>query len=99
MLILSLIRRRPRSWAWCLPAGFETPIPYFYVVYFGILLVHRQIRDDEQCKLKYGNDWDEYCKRVPYKIIPYIVSQLLFLLDSKDSQLTGPLFSSRHPQY
>lgn len=60
------------AWAWCLTCGFGSPIPYFYVVYFAILLVHRQLRDDEACKKKYGTDWDTYCKRVPYRIIPYV---------------------------
>lgn len=40
------------SWAWCLPAGFSTPLPYFYVIFFAILLVHRQMRDDEACEKK-----------------------------------------------
>ena len=39
--------------AWCLPTGFETPITYFYVVYFAVLLIHRQRRDDEACAKKY----------------------------------------------
>ena len=25
-------------WAWCLPCGFGSVVPYFYVIYFGILL-------------------------------------------------------------
>lgn len=45
------------AWAWCLPCGFATPIPYFYVVYFAILLVHRQLRDDEACRHKYGDEY------------------------------------------
>ncbi|ORY32541.1 ergosterol biosynthesis ERG4/ERG24 [Naematelia encephala] len=60
------------AWAWCLPVGLTSPIPYFYVAYFAVLLVHRQMRDDEACKNKYGKDWDKYCKIVPYRIIPYI---------------------------
>jgi delta14-sterol reductase len=40
------------AFAWSLPTGFDTPITYFYVVYFAILLVHRQMRDDEQCEKK-----------------------------------------------
>ncbi|KAJ9118191.1 hypothetical protein QFC22_004095 [Naganishia vaughanmartiniae] len=60
------------AWAWCLPTGFSTPITYFYVVYFAILLVHRQMRDDHACTQKYGDDWKEYSKRVPYRIIPYV---------------------------
>jgi delta14-sterol reductase len=38
--------------AWCLPTQFDTPIPYFYIVYFVVLLVHRQRRDDENCRKK-----------------------------------------------
>ncbi|OWZ74451.1 hypothetical protein AYX14_00098 [Cryptococcus neoformans] len=57
---------------WCLPTGFNTPLTYFYLVYFVILLLHRQKRDEEACKLKYGKDWDRYCEKVPYKIIPYV---------------------------
>jgi protein-S-isoprenylcysteine O-methyltransferase Ste14 len=60
------------GFAWSLPTGFETPITYFYVIYFAILLAHRQIRDDENCAKKYGKDWDNYKKLVPYRIIPYI---------------------------
>ncbi|KAH9942899.1 ERG4/ERG24 ergosterol biosynthesis protein [Amylocystis lapponica] len=58
--------------AWSLPTGFETPITYFYVIYFAVLLIHRQIRDDENCEKKYGKDWHKYTKLVPYRIIPYI---------------------------
>jgi delta14-sterol reductase len=38
--------------AWSLPTGFSTPITYFYVTYFAVLLVHRQRRDDENCEKK-----------------------------------------------
>jgi len=60
------------AWAWCLPCGFASPIPYFYVIYFGALLLHRAQRDDEACRAKYGRDWDAYCTLVPYRIIPYL---------------------------
>ncbi|KIK91773.1 hypothetical protein PAXRUDRAFT_148757 [Paxillus rubicundulus Ve08.2h10] len=58
--------------AWSLPTGFETPITYFYVIYFAVLLIHRQRRDDENCEIKYGKDWEKYRKLVPYRIIPYV---------------------------
>ncbi|KAJ7599401.1 ERG4/ERG24 ergosterol biosynthesis protein [Mycena floridula] len=58
--------------AWSLPTGFNTPITYFYVIYFAVLLIHRQRRDDENCEKKYGNDWHKYKQMVPYRIIPYI---------------------------
>lgn len=58
--------------AWSLPTGFETPVTYFYVIYFAVLLLHRQHRDDEKCEKKYGKDWEKYKKLVPYRIIPYV---------------------------
>jgi len=58
--------------AWSLTCGFGSILPYFYPIYFLGLLVHRFERDDVACKKKYGHDWKEYCKIVPYKIFPYI---------------------------
>ncbi|KAI0004504.1 ERG4/ERG24 ergosterol biosynthesis protein [Russula compacta] len=58
--------------AWSLPTGFDTPVTYFYVIYFAVLLIHRQRRDDEKCEKKYGKDWNRYQKLVPYRIIPYV---------------------------
>lgn len=60
------------GWSWCLPTGFLTVYTYFYVLYFATLLVHRQMRDDAKCLAKYGKSWEEYKKRVPYKIVPYV---------------------------
>jgi protein-S-isoprenylcysteine O-methyltransferase Ste14 len=58
--------------AWCLPAGFDHPLPYFYIVYFTILLVHREWRDNAMCREKYGTDWDAYCRKVRWRIVPGI---------------------------
>ncbi|KAF9476106.1 ERG4/ERG24 ergosterol biosynthesis protein [Pholiota conissans] len=58
--------------AWSLPTGFETPITYYYVIFFTFFLMHRQHRDDKACQKKYGNDWDKYTKLVPYRIVPYV---------------------------
>ncbi|KAG7322756.1 hypothetical protein KOW79_014102 [Hemibagrus wyckioides] len=58
--------------AWSLPCGFSHILPYFYVLYFSALLVHREARDERQCRAKYGAAWEAYCRRVPYRIIPYI---------------------------
>ncbi|KAI9021757.1 ergosterol biosynthesis ERG4/ERG24 [Phycomyces nitens] len=60
------------SLSWCLACGFDSIIPYFYTIYFFILLVHRQRRDDAKCKEKYGEDWDKYCEQVKYRIVPGI---------------------------
>ena len=40
------------AFAWSLPTGFNTPITYFYVMYFAVLLIHRERRDDEACEKK-----------------------------------------------
>jgi 7-dehydrocholesterol reductase len=58
--------------AWSLPAGFTHFLPYFYVVFLTILLVDRAARDDKRCRKKYGPAWDDYCRRVPWKIVPGI---------------------------
>uniref|UniRef100_A0A8C2WK91 Delta(14)-sterol reductase TM7SF2 n=1 Tax=Cyclopterus lumpus TaxID=8103 RepID=A0A8C2WK91_CYCLU len=58
--------------AWSLPCGFSHLLPYFYVVYFTVLLIHREARDERQCRAKYGLAWDSYCRRVPYRIFPYV---------------------------
>ena len=55
---------------WSLPALFDSPIPYFYVMFLILLLLHRLRRDDQRCRQKYGMYWEEYCKLVPYKVLP-----------------------------
>jgi Delta14-sterol reductase len=59
--------------SWCLVCGFGSVVPYFYAIYFAILLIHRSIRDDHMCQEKYGEDWNTYKKIVPYRFIPGIV--------------------------
>lgn len=57
---------------WCVVCGFASPVPYFYAVYFALLLAHREWRDDKLCRRKYGADWDRYCQAVPSRIVPYV---------------------------
>lgn len=56
--------------AWSLPCLFGSPLPYFYPVYFAILLIHRERRDHHFCRKKYGVDWDAYCDKVRWRIVP-----------------------------
>jgi len=58
---------------WGLSCGFEHFLPYFYVCFFGGMIVHRYTRDRRRCKRKYGKDWDVYCKKVPYVFVPGII--------------------------
>ena len=55
---------------WALPTGTDAFLPYFYFVFLTILLVDRANRDDKRCRDKYGATWEEYCRRVPKKIVP-----------------------------
>jgi 7-dehydrocholesterol reductase len=60
------------AFLWTVPATFAHVMPYSYFIWLLLLLVHRTFRDDTKCREKYGQHWDEYCRRVPYKMIPYI---------------------------
>ena len=59
--------------SWCLCCGTISPLAYFYAAYFFVLLVHRSLRDDHFCAVKYGADWKEYKKRVPYLFVPRLI--------------------------
>ncbi|XP_035472732.1 delta(14)-sterol reductase LBR isoform X2 [Scophthalmus maximus] len=58
--------------AWSLPCGFSHLLPWYYMIYFIILLVHRDCRDMSECRRKYGSAWEEYCRTVRYRIIPRV---------------------------
>ncbi len=58
---------------WTLPALFDNFLPYFYVIFLTILLVDRAFRDDQRCANKYHKDWDKYCQKVPYKLVPFVI--------------------------
>jgi delta14-sterol reductase/lamin-B receptor len=58
--------------SWCLASGFSSVVPYFYFIYFAPLLINRERRDHALCHEKYGADWDEYCRLVPYRIFPFV---------------------------
>lgn len=56
--------------AWSLSCGFERLVPYFYPIYFAVLLIHRERRDGAHCARKYGEDWKRYTARVRWRIVP-----------------------------
>jgi protein-S-isoprenylcysteine O-methyltransferase Ste14 len=58
--------------SWSLTCGFGRLLPYFYPIYFAILLIHREWRDAKHCSDKYGGDWERYTTKVRWRIIPGI---------------------------
>jgi len=50
----------------------QAPVPWLYPLYYVVLLFPRQADDDRRCAARYGALWQEYCRRVPYRIIPYL---------------------------
>jgi 7-dehydrocholesterol reductase len=60
------------SLAYSQACGTEHIFPYFYIIFLTILLLHRTMRDEAKCAEKYGDNWTNYCKRVPYRFIPYV---------------------------
>lgn len=59
--------------SWSALTGTSAILPYFQSVYFAILLIHRQLRDEHQMELKYGEtDWKRFCSIVKYRLIPKI---------------------------
>uniref|UniRef100_A0AAY5EUU7 Delta(14)-sterol reductase TM7SF2 n=3 Tax=Electrophorus electricus TaxID=8005 RepID=A0AAY5EUU7_ELEEL len=58
--------------AWCLPCGFTSLVPYLPVIQCINLLRQRANEIEASCQEKHGEAWHEYCRRVPYKVLPYI---------------------------
>ena len=59
--------------SWGLICGFDSSLPYFYVMFFVVMILHRAHRDIARCKRKYGADWDRYTKEVPYLFVPKVL--------------------------
>ncbi|KAF2014684.1 sterol reductase/lamin B receptor, partial [Aaosphaeria arxii CBS 175.79] len=55
---------------WGLICGFESPFPWFYPVFFTVMIMHRAYRDIQRCRAKYGDTWKEFERRTPYLFIP-----------------------------
>jgi delta14-sterol reductase len=47
-------------------------IAWLYPLYYVVLLSTRQLDDDRRCREKYGELWEEYEEKVPWRIIPGI---------------------------
>ncbi|KAL9049360.1 MAG: hypothetical protein Q9162_007256 [Coniocarpon cinnabarinum] len=58
--------------SWALITGFDSPFPWFYPVFFFLMIIHRASRDIARCRERYGEAWVEFERRVPYLFIPYV---------------------------
>ena len=60
------------AWSWGLLANpaRNGPLPLFYAAFLTVLLIHRAHRDEEKCLKKYGAYYEDYMRRVKYRIIP-----------------------------
>ena len=56
-----------------LSLGYPTLLAsWLYPLYYVLLLVPRERDDDRLCAAKYGALWDEYRRRVPWRIVPRV---------------------------
>ncbi|OMP89253.1 7-dehydrocholesterol reductase [Diplodia seriata] len=58
------------SGAMCGLAGTGRVVVWFYAGFMAVLLVHRCVRDERRGREKYGAAWEEYCGRVPWRLVP-----------------------------
>ncbi|MCX8032564.1 MAG: ERG4/ERG24 family protein [Thermoleophilia bacterium] len=58
---LTLALGRPGLW-----------VPWLYPLYYIFLLVPRERADERRCAAKYGDLWQEYRRRVPRRIVPWL---------------------------
>jgi delta24(24(1))-sterol reductase len=56
--------------SWGLITGFDSPFPWFYSIFFTVMIIHRARRDIQRCRERYGEAWKEYEKQVPWLFIP-----------------------------
>jgi 7-dehydrocholesterol reductase len=60
------------SFSMCATCGFTNVLPWFYAIFMTALLLHRVKRSEQSCAAKYGKDWNTYCQKVRWILIPGI---------------------------
>ncbi|KAF7284325.1 hypothetical protein GWI33_022308 [Rhynchophorus ferrugineus] len=52
---------------------FVLKSPLLFIILLKVaFLIHRSIRDNNHCKLRYESAWDRYCSKVRYYLIPKV---------------------------
>ena len=52
--------------------GMQSFMPYVLPLSLLLLLMQRAWRDEQRCKIKYGQLWIKYCKIAKFRIIPFL---------------------------
>eukprot|EP01091_Cochliopodium_minus_P015051 TRINITY_DN5258_c0_g2_i1.p1 TRINITY_DN5258_c0_g2~~TRINITY_DN5258_c0_g2_i1.p1 ORF type:complete len:379 (-),score=74.17 TRINITY_DN5258_c0_g2_i1:287-1423(-) len=60
------------SLGWALPCGIPSLAPWLHLLFFVPFLMHREYRDEKRMKEKYSAIYEDYCKRVKYRIFPFL---------------------------
>jgi len=58
--------------AWSLTTGVQSVVPYLLPLWLMVLFPHRAWRDDQRCRAKYGEQWEAYCRRARFRMIPFL---------------------------
>lgn len=59
-------------YAWTLPCGFDSILPFLLPLWLTAFFPHRAWRDEQRCHEKYGRLWEEYCARARFRMIPFV---------------------------
>ena len=58
------------TYAMCALCGTEALLPWNKAVFATAFLAYRCTRDERNCLRKYGKDWEVYCQRVRWRLVP-----------------------------
>jgi delta14-sterol reductase len=58
--------------SWAGLSGTKSIVPYILPIWLFCLLTHRAWRDDKACRAKYGELWEQYCRRARFRMIPFL---------------------------
>jgi delta14-sterol reductase len=58
--------------AWTLTCGGGSLVPYLVPLWLTVLLSHRAWRDEQRCRVKYGELWAAYRRRARFRMIPFL---------------------------
>lgn len=58
---------------WRHPAGITFGVAQFgLLLYVGVVVIMRASKEDEVLREKFKEGWDEWARRTPYRLIPYV---------------------------